>query len=73
MKHAVLFSDAVAVIEDNTALTAEGDHPGEDRYVTIGWMPSVGRWWWFTHGAGDTVPIISARKATQREHLQYEG
>ena len=60
MKHAVPFADAVAVFEDNSALTIEDDHLGEDRYVTIG-MDAVGRVpVVFTHGAG-ILPVSSRR------------
>ena len=73
MKHAVHFADAVSVFDDNTALTIEDDHSGEDRYVTIG-MDAFGRvlvvvFTW----RGETIRIISARKATKRERRQYDG
>ena len=71
-KHGVYFSDAVAVFEDDLAVTIPDDEPGEDRYVTIG-SDFLGRtlaviFTW----RGSEIRIISARKATTRERMQYE-
>lgn len=35
-KHRIRFSDAVAVFEDDLAVSMPDDEPGEDRYVTVG-------------------------------------
>ena len=72
MKHAVYFADAVSVFADDMAITAEDDHSGEERFVTVG-MDALGRvlvvvFTW----RGDTICIISARKATKHERKQYE-
>jgi hypothetical protein len=72
-KHDVDFADAVTVLEDGSALTLEDRHPDEDRFVTVG-MDAMGRilvvvYTW----RGESVRLISARKATRRERKQYEG
>jgi uncharacterized DUF497 family protein len=71
-KHGVDFADAVAVFEDPRALTMPDPHPDEERFVTLA-LDSLGRvlvvsW---TH-RDDDIRLISARKATRRERLQYE-
>jgi len=72
-KHGVDFADAVAVLEDDEALTLEDDSPDEERFITIG-MDTLGRvlvvvYTW----RADDIRIISARTATPRERKQYEG
>ena len=72
-KHGIDFAEAVAVLEDDTALTLDDDHPDEERFITIG-SDTFGRvlvvvYTW----RGDVVRLISARKATPRERQQYEG
>jgi len=71
-KHRVDFADAVTVFSDDFALTITDDYPDEERFVTIG-MDALGRilvviYTW----RGDSIRIISARKATHRERKQYE-
>ncbi|RME43315.1 MAG: BrnT family toxin [Caldilineae bacterium] len=71
-KHQIDFADAVAVFSDDFALTIEDDHPDEERFVTIG-MDSLGRilvvvYTW----RGESIRLISARKATKNERKQYE-
>ena len=71
-KHGVEFADAVSVLEDEDALTAsDDDSDEEDRLVTLG-ADLFGRilvvvYTW----RGDTIRLISARKATSRERKQY--
>ena len=72
-KHGVDFADAVTVLTDDYALTIE-DEPvdGERRFVTVG-RDALGRvllvvYTW----RGESIRIISARKATSRERTQYE-
>jgi hypothetical protein len=71
-KHGVEFADAVSALEDEEALTsADEDSDEEDRFVTLG-ADLFGRilvvvYTW----RGDTVRLISARKATARERQQY--
>lgn len=71
-KHGVRFADAVAVLEDEQALTVEDPHPDEERYVTIG-MDAFARVLVvvYTWRGPDTVRLISARKATRAERTQY--
>jgi uncharacterized DUF497 family protein len=72
-KHGVEFADAVLVFGDDLAITIEDHHPDEDRFVTIG-RDGLGRvlvvvFTW----RGESIRIISARKAMERERKQYEG
>lgn len=72
-KHGIDFADAATVFSDDYALTIpdeEVEH--EDRYVTIG-MDALGRilvvvYTW----RGESIRIISARKAERHERRQYE-
>jgi uncharacterized DUF497 family protein len=71
-KHAVQFADAVAVLEDENALTTfEQAADGEERFVTFG-ADALGRilvvvYTW----RRSRVRIISARKATTGERRRY--
>ena len=72
-KHGISFADTFAVFEDPNAVTLEDFRRGEQRYVTIG-MDAFGRilvvvYTW----RGDSIRIISARKAVRFEVKQYEG
>ncbi len=72
-KHGVDFADAVAVFEDDLALTRMDDAMGEERFVTLG-MDMLGRvlvvvYTW----RDDELRIISARKATRAERITYLG
>ena len=72
-KHRVAFADTFAVFEDPCALTTEDLDSGEERFVTTG-MDCFGRvlvvvYTW----RGDSIRIISARKATRTEERQYEA
>ena len=72
LKHGVHFSDAVSVLEDESALTVvEESADGEERWVTLG-IDALGRvmvvvYTW----RGRTARIISARLATHSERRQY--
>lgn len=71
-KHLVRFADAVAVFEDEFAVTIEDDDTSEERFVAIG-RDTLGQilvvvYTW--RGAG--IRLISARKATARERKVYE-
>jgi hypothetical protein len=60
------------VFDDELARTVEEPHSAEARFVTLG-MDLLGRllvvvYTW----RGDRVRIISARKATRQEQLNYE-
>ena len=72
-KHGIRFADAVAVFEDELALTLPDPRFEEDRSITIG-MDFLGRllvvvYTW----RADEIRIISARKATPRERREYLG
>ncbi len=72
-KHGVLFADAVAVFSDDSAITIEDKRASEERFVTMG-MDALGRvlvvaYTW----REETIRIISARKATERERRSYGG
>jgi uncharacterized DUF497 family protein len=71
-KHGIDFADAVAVFEDESALTVEDDATNEQRFVTVGTdalfrvLVVVFTW------REERIRVISARKATARERRQYE-
>jgi uncharacterized DUF497 family protein len=72
-KHGVDFADAVTVLEDERAITISEDYPDEERFITIG-IDSFNRilvvvYTW----RGTRIRIISARKATSKEIMQYKG
>jgi uncharacterized DUF497 family protein len=70
-KHGIEFLDAVIVFDDERAITLL-ENPMEERYVTSG-MDSQGRVLAVSYALrGNTIRIISARKATSRERAQYE-
>jgi uncharacterized protein len=71
-KHKVRFADAVAVFGDESALTIDDPHPDEERYVTMG-MDALGRLLVvvYTWRGGDTIRLISARRAARHEQDQY--
>jgi uncharacterized protein len=71
-KHGIDFADAVAVLEDELALTRDDDYPHERRYATIG-TDTLGRllvviYTW----RGENIRFISAREATPRERRHYQ-
>jgi uncharacterized DUF497 family protein len=72
-KHGVEFADAVGVLEDEFALVREdvADYE-EERFITVG-IDYLGRILTvvFTY-RGQAIRIISARKATRNERLDYE-
>jgi uncharacterized DUF497 family protein len=73
-KHGVDFADAVAVFEDDLALTRpDTESRGELRFVTLG-MDGFGRHLVvvFTKRGG-RIRIISARLATKQERMSYES
>lgn len=73
-KHGVTFEEAVSVFQDAFAITvADAEHSDfEDRFVTIG-LSSVVRVLLVVHlERGESIRIISARKATPSEREDYE-
>jgi uncharacterized DUF497 family protein len=72
-KHGVNFADAVAVLENERAITISEEHPDEERYITIG-IDSINRILVVVYTWREScIRIISARKATANEIKQYKG
>jgi uncharacterized DUF497 family protein len=70
-KHNIDFADAVTVLNDDLAIVIPEEHPGEERFVTIG-EDLFGRILVVAFATrGQTVRIISARKATRQEAKEY--
>ncbi len=71
-KHRVDFADAVGVFDDEFALRREDpDAEGEARFVALG-VDYVGRIVLVVYTyRGESIRLISARKATTRERGQY--
>lgn len=73
IKHYIRFADGVIALEDERALTIRDiSSEEEERWVTLG-MDAYGRvlvvvYTW----RAETIRLISARLATQRERRQYE-
>ena len=73
-RHKVSFAEAASVFLDPLALTfSDPDRlDEEDREITIG-LSSRQRTLFVSHcERGDRIRIISARKATRKERVQYE-
>ena len=72
--HGVSFQEATTVFGDPLAGTIpDPDHSvGEDRYITVGYS-TAGQLLVVCHvEQGDTIRIISARRATSNERKDYE-
>jgi uncharacterized DUF497 family protein len=72
-KHRIDFADAVTVFDDLNAITIDDPYHSEPRFVTIG-MDGYGRtlvavYTW----RGESMRLISARKATKREQNHYRS
>ncbi len=73
IKHGVSFSNAVIVLMDDMAITIEDVHLDERRFVTIG-MDDTGKILVVVYTfRGESIRIISARKATAKEIAVYQG
>ena len=73
--HGVSFADAVAVLEDEFALTREDpDSEGEQRFVTLG-ANAEGQLLVvvYTYREPDVTRLISAWKANKTQRTQYEN
>jgi uncharacterized protein len=71
-KHDIDFADAVSVFSDELAVTIFDDHFEEERFITIG-MDLFSRILVVVCTMrDDEVRLISARKASKNERLQYE-
>jgi uncharacterized protein len=72
-KHEVDFADVATVLTDESTVTVEDRDSDEERFITIG-MDILGRTLVVAYiWRGDSIRLISARKATPRERRQYEG
>lgn len=69
-KHGVDFPWAARVFDDVFAIGYEDDHPDEVRFIQIGMVDGVILFVVFTE-RGDTVRLISARRATKHEQDAY--
>ena len=71
-KHGISFADAVAVFSDERALTIVDENPDEERFITLG-VDAFDRVLVVVYTyRGETIRIISARKATAYERQQYQ-
>jgi uncharacterized DUF497 family protein len=74
-KHGVSFEEAATVFGDRLSVTIgdpDHSHPSDERFITMG-LSHRGRILVIAHrDDADTVRIISARLATNRERNQYE-
>jgi len=72
-KHRVDFADAVTALEDPLAVTVQDDRHGEQRFVTLG-QDAEGHLLVVAYAWQEqTIRIISARRATRHERMEYEG
>lgn len=72
-KHGISFDEAKTVFDDEMFITFVDDEHSDDeeRYITLG-LSSSGRLLMVAHAdRGDTIRIISARKATKNEENFY--
>jgi len=71
-KHRVDFADAAIALEDENALTIEDFGHNEQRFKTLGMGPQLNIIFVVhVERCGDTIRIISARKADRSETKQY--
>jgi len=71
-KHKVDFADAVRVFDDPYALVDNSPRGGEERWTIVGLAFPRVLLVVFTERQGDTIRIISARKALPHERRDYE-
>jgi uncharacterized protein len=72
-KHNVSFADAEGVFYDPLAIHQEDEYAKEERWVAIG-LSSAGEILVAIYTfRGDSIRLISARRATRREVQAYEG
>jgi uncharacterized DUF497 family protein len=71
-KHGIDFADAVSVFSDELAITIFEDRFEEERFITIG-IDLLNRILVVVYTMrDDEIRLISARKASKNERLQYE-
>ena len=72
-KHAVAFEEAATALLDEAASCMEDDSEGERRWILLG-MSAKGHLLVVVYTLrGETIRLISARKATRKEARTYEG
>ena len=73
-KHGVSFADAEGVLADPLAIVIEDpDAEGEQRFISVG-LGSAGVLLVVVYTErGDACRLISARRATRKERIQYES
>ena len=70
-KHGIDFADAIEVLSDDSAMTIEDARFEEERFITIG-VDAFSRILVVVYtGCGDSIRLISARKADRPERQQY--
>jgi uncharacterized DUF497 family protein len=71
-KHGIDFTDAVEIFKHTVLTAADGREDfGEDRWIAVGWMQLIVAVVVYVERSGDTIRIISARKATRPEIKRY--
>jgi uncharacterized protein len=71
-KHGVDFADVTAMFDlPMVTFLDQKKEYGEDRWVGIGWLADMLAVVVFTEPAGDTIRIVSARKANRYEQNIY--
>jgi uncharacterized protein len=71
-KHGIDFADAVSVFSDELAITIFEDRFEEERFITIG-IDLLNRILVVVYTMrDDEIRLVSARKASKNERLQYE-
>jgi uncharacterized DUF497 family protein len=74
LRHKIDFADAIKVFFDDWRITRYDNRRvyGEDRYQVIGMAYERILFVVYTERKGNTIRIISARKANKRERSAYE-
>ncbi|MFK4440152.1 uncharacterized DUF497 family protein [Caballeronia udeis] len=71
-KHGIDFTDAIEIFKHTILTAADGREDfGEDRWIAVGWMQLIVAVVVYVERRGDTIRIISARKATRPEIKRY--
>lgn len=74
IKHRIDFTDAIQVFfDDQRIVRIDNRHNyGEDRYQVIGMSQERVLFVVYTERSGNTIRVISARKANKKERAAYE-
>ncbi len=72
-RHGVDFADAAVALTDDSAITITDPHAeGEERFISLGMDPNSRVLVTVFTLRGKRIRIISSRKASKGERLQYE-